>query len=140
MRKFACILLLVLLLVLFVSCTAAPPEIPEEALQGSTELISSNTDIEDPEIIVEDDMITFYLVPGQGLDVSEDRLREVGTDYLKILAGYVATEEMSGPSEESYGGIYDYYNVEIIIEGQRGAILHKGTMGKGENQIQWQEE
>ena len=138
MRKFAYIFLLVLLL-LSVGCTAAPPEIPEEALQGSTELISANADIEDPEIIVEDDEITFYIVPAEGLDLSQDRLREVAMDYVKILAGYVATDEMSGPSEESYGGIYDYYDVEIIIEGERGAVQDKGSMAKGENQIQWQE-
>ena len=139
MRKSAYILLLVLLLILSVSCTAAPPEIPEEALQGSSELISANADIDDPEIIVEDDLITFYLVPAEGLDVSQDRLREVVVDYVKILAGYVATDEMPGPSEESYGGIYDYYDIEIIVEGERGAVLDKGTMAKGENQIQWQE-
>lgn len=136
MRKFAYIFLLVLLL-LSVGCTAAPPEIPEEALQGSTELISANADIEDPEIIVEDDEITFYIVPAEGFDVSLDRLREVAVDYVKLLGGYVATEEIPGPSEESYGGIYDYYDVEIIIEGERGTVLDKGTMEKDEKQIQW---
>ena len=137
MRRFAYVFLLVLLLVLFVSCAKEPPEIPEKAIQGSTELISANADIEDAEIIVEDDEITFYIVPAEGFDVSLDRLREVAVDYVKLLGGYVATEEIPGPSEESYGGIYDYYDVEIIIEGERGTVLDKGTMEKDEKQIQW---
>ena len=99
------------------SCAKEPPEISEKAIQGS-KLISANADIEDAEIIVEDDEITFYIVPAEGLDVSLDRLREVAVDYVKLLGGYVATEEIPGPSEESYGGIYDYYDVEIIIEGK----------------------
>lgn len=138
MRKSLYVILLVLVSILFVGCTASLPELRSEAVEGATELIDANPDIDDPEIVLEDDLIKFYFAQGEGLTVSQDRLRQLGIDYVKLLAGYVATDEIAGPSEDSYGQIYDYYDVEIIIEGERGEVLDTGIMKKGKHEIQWQ--
>lgn len=139
MRKIKYILYLVVLLLVSVGCTkAAPPAIPEEALQGSSEIISANPEIEDPEIVVEEDVIKFYMVPAEGQKASQERLRALGEEYLKLLGGYVAGDEFTGPTDESYGGVYDFYDAEIIIEGERGAVLDRGTKAKGDNEIKWE--
>lgn len=138
MRKINFIVYLVIILSILVSCSPAPPEISEEALTGSAELINANPEIEDPEVIVEDDTLKFYIVPAEGQEVSEERLKELGLDFVKLLGGYVSGDEMAGPSDESYGEIYDYYDVEIIVEGERGAVLYRGTKVKGEAEVQWE--
>lgn len=94
-------------------------------------------EIEDAEVIVDENKLKFYLVPSEDLDITQERMRELGEDFLKFLGGYVANEDLLGPSEESYGQIYDYYDVEIVIEGYR-TILDKGTMKKATNQLIWE--
>lgn len=131
------ILYAVIFLIIGAGCTAKRPEISEEALIGSAQLMEANQEIEDAEIIVEGNKIKFYLVPMEELDVPQERMRELGEDFLKFLGGYVANEELLGPSEDSYGQIFDYYDVEIVIEGHR-TVLDKGTMTKASNQLIWQ--
>ncbi len=138
MRKINFIVYLVIILSILAGCAGNRPEIPEEALTGSADLINANPEIEDPEIIVEDDTLKFYLVPAEGQEESEERLKQLGIDFVKLLGGYVSGDELAGPSDESYGDIYDYYNVEIIVEGERGAVLYKGTKAKGEAEVQWE--
>ncbi|WFA08526.1 hypothetical protein [Tissierella sp. Yu-01] len=139
MRKIKFIAYLAIIFSILVSCSPAPPKIPEEALTGSAELIDANPEIEEPEIIVEDDTLKFYLIPAEGQEESEERLKQLGVDFMKLLGGYVSSDEIAGPSDESYGEIYDYYNVEIIVEGERGAVLYRGIKAKGESEIQWEE-
>lgn len=140
MHRTKFILCLVSILLLTVGCTntlAPPLEITEEALEGSSEIISTNPEIDDAEIMVEDGLLKFFIVPEEGQEISQERLRQLGEDYVRLLGGYAAGDEVTGPTEESYGGIYDFYDVEIIIEGERGTFLDRGTKAKGENEIQW---
>ena len=137
-KRTLLILIVVTTLIATVGCTKAPPEISDEALQGSTDIIKANPEIMDPEIVVEDDLLKFYMVPTEGEGASKERLRQIGVDYLKLLGGYVVGDELTAPTEESYGGLYDFYDVEIIFEGDRGTIIDRGTKAKGENEIKWE--
>jgi hypothetical protein len=137
-KRTLLIFIIVSTLILTVGCSKAPPEISDEALQGSTDIIKANPEIMDPEIVVEDDLIKFYMVPTEGEDASKERLRQIGVDYLKLLGGYVAGDELTAPTDESYGGLYDFYDVEIIFEGDRGTVIDRGTKAKGENEINWE--
>lgn len=138
MKKILYILCSVLVLASLAGCTSKRPEISEEALVGSAQIIESNAEIDDAEVIVEKNKIKLYIAP---LDVSasDERLRELGVDFMKILGGYTAGDELEAPTEESYGELYDYYDAEIIIEGEHGAVLDKATKAKGKNEIIWQE-
>ncbi len=138
MRKLLYIFCIVIVLVLFVGCTSKRPEISEQALAGSAQIIKGNGEVKDTEVIVDESTIKFYMVPTDE-SVSKERLRELGLDFIKVLAGYTVNEELSGPTEESYGEIYDYYNIEIIVEGEHGAVLDKATKAKGKNEVIWQE-
>lgn len=131
------ILYAVIFLIIGAGCTAKRPEISEEALIGSAQLMEANQEIEDAEVILDENKLKFYLLPSENLDVPKERIRELGEDFLKFLGGYVANEELLGPSEESYGQIYDYYDAEIVIEGYR-EILDIGTMTKASNKIVWE--
>lgn len=126
-----------LFLIIITGCNANRPEIPEEALLGSAQLVETNQEIEEAEVILEENRIKFYLVPTEDTEVSQKRIRELAVDFLKFLGGYVANEDLSGPSDESYGQIYDYYDVEIVIEGFR-EVLDRATMKKGSNEIVWE--
>ena len=157
MRKEISVFLIIVLLIGLIGCNPAKPETPgtpeapgtpvtpeipgisEDALTGSAELINANPEIENPEIIVEDDALKFYMVPVEGQEASGERLKQLGIDFMKILAGYVANEELAGPSGESYGQLYDYYDAEIIVEGERGAVLYRGRKAKGETDIKWEQ-
>lgn len=136
-KKRIIILCATLILIIITACIVNRPEISEEALTGSAELMEGNQEIEEAEIILEENKLKFYMVPTEDMEVSQERLRELGADFLRFLGGYVANEELLGPSEESYGGIYDFYDAEIIVEGFR-EVLDKGTMKKASNKIIWE--
>lgn len=138
MRKLSYIFCIAIVLVSFVGCTPKRPEISEQALVGSAQIIEGNAEIKDAEVVVEKGKIMLYIVPTDE-SVSKERLRELGIDFMKLLAGYTAGDELSGPTEESYGGIYDYYDVEVIVEGEHGSVVDKGTKDKGKSEIVWQE-
>ena len=135
-KKRIIILCAALILIIITACNLNRPEIPEEALLGSAQLMEANQEIEDAEVILDENKLKFYLVPSENLDIPQERIRELGEDFLKFLGGYVANEELLGPSEESYGQIYDYYDVEIIVEESR-EILDRGIMEKGSNEVVW---
>ena len=135
-KKRIIILCAALILIIITACNLNRPEIPEEALLGSAQLMEANQEIEDAEVILDENKLKFYLVPSENLDIPQERIRELGEDFLKFLGGYVANEELLGPSEDSFGEIYDYYDVEIVIEGYR-EIPDKGTMKKASNQLTW---
>ncbi len=142
MKRLLLVLCIIILTISSAACNAnntkPKPEISEETLTGSASIIERYAEIKDPEVIVEDDTIYFYIRPS-GEEVSKEKLRQIGIDFMKALAGYTVDDDLKGPTEESYGEIYDYYNVEIIVEGERGTVLDKGTMSSGENEIKWQD-
>ena len=135
-KKRIIILCAALILIIITACNLNRPEIPEKALLGSAQLMEANQEIEDAEVIIDENKLKFYLLPSDDLDIPQKRMRELGEDFLKFLGGYVANEELLGLSENSYGQIYDYYDVEIVIEGYR-TILDKGIMKKASNQLTW---
>ena len=136
MRKLL-ILYIVVIIILSVGCTVNRPEINDESLKGSAQIMESNEEIEEAEVIIEKDEINFYIVPSND-QVPRERLRELSANFLKVLSGYTASEDLLGPSDESFGEIYDYYDVEIIIEGYR-EVLDKGNKDKGDPEIQWEQ-
>ncbi len=113
------------------------PQIEEEALTGSAGIIEKYEEIEYAEAYIENNKLVLYLIPANK-DVSKEKLREIGISFLKALSGYTVNEGLTGPSEESYGEIYDYYDVEILIEGENGTIIDKGIKPKKENEVKWQ--
>lgn len=137
MKKLHYVIFIAMLLILMVACTPKMPVISDESLTGSAQIIEGFTEIEEAEVIVEEGKINFYMVP-KDEEVTKERLRELGSDFLKILSGYTQGDDLEGPTEDSYGGIYDYYDAEIIVEGYRGAILERGIKDKGKNEINWQ--
>lgn len=138
-RKLLITIILVMCIFIISCSTTAPPVISEEALSGSTELILTNPQIEDAEVIVENDKLKFYIVKNKEIDMSQDELRKLGEDYVRLLGGYTANDEIKGPTGESYGEIYEFYDLEIYIEGERGALIGKGIKTKNENNIKWEE-
>lgn len=137
MRKFVLLLCIIMTMVLNSSCTSKRPEISEEALTEGAEAIEMYDEIKDAEVMVENNKIYFYILP-ESEDVPKERLRELSILFLKALSGYTVNEELKGPTDKSYGEIYDYYNVEITVEGYRGAVIDKGIKDKGQNEVKWQ--
>jgi len=137
MKKLLLILCVVMLIIPSVSCSPKRPEISEHALTGSAQLIENYGEIEYAEAFIEKNKLILYLIPVNE-EVPKERVREIGTLFLKALSGYTVNEGLKGPTDESYGEIYDYYNVEILVEGENGTIIDKGTKSKGKNEIKWQ--
>ena len=75
-----------------------------------------------------------------------DEARTDERGLMKVTTGelYLNTPPFAGESHyigsfPRDGEIYDYYNVEIIIEGEKGEVLDKGTMSRGEHEVKWQD-
>jgi len=113
-------------------------QIPEQALNGSARIVEMYGEIEDAETIVEDNKITFYLVTGSQ-EVSKERLKELSILFIKALSGYTVDYGLQGPSDESYGEIYDYNDAKIMVKNKKDEVIYTGTKAKGKNEIKWQE-
>ena len=137
MRKFLSVLCIMMLIVLCVSCSPSKPEISEEALTGSAHIIQKYEEIDYAEAYIEKNKLILYLMPVNE-EVPKERVREIGIHFLKALSGSTVNDGLKGPSDESYGEIYDYYNTEILVEGKDGTIIDKGTKSKKENEVKWQ--
>lgn len=137
MKKILAIFFVCIIVVTSSSCSVNRPDISEEWLIGSAQVMEMNSEIEDAEVMVEEGKLSFYMVPNDEIEVPIERIRELGVDFLKIFAGYTVNEEITGPNEDSLGEIYEYYDVEIIVEGYR-TILERGTKSKGNNEIVWE--
>ena len=138
MKKILIITIISLLLIITSSCTPAePPEIQENWLTVSAEVLKMNIEVDDAEIIRDGGKLSFYIVPSGEREVSIDRMRELGIDFLKIFAGYAVDGDIAGPTDDSLGEIYDYYDVEIIVEGPT-TVLEKGTKARGSKEIIWE--
>jgi len=166
MKKLLLVLCISILIVLSVGCSSNAPEvspednqkgsqevspekkpevnqgdssqISEESLTGSAKVVEMYGEIENAEVTIENNKISFYLTPTDQ-EISKERLRELSIIFLKALSGYTVNDGLQGPTDESYGQIYDYYDVEMIVEGDRGEVLYTGTKANGENEIKWQE-
>ncbi len=117
--------------------TGKPPNITEEAFTGSASIIERYEEIKYAEAYIKNNKLNLYLIP-VNRNIPKERVREIGVFFLKTLSGYTVDVGLKGPSDESYGEIYDYYDVEILIEGEDGTIIDKGTKEKRQNQIKWQ--
>ena len=137
MKKLIIILCIIMFVIPSVSCSPNRPEISEEVLTGSAQIIENYGEIEYAEAFMEKNKVILYLIPVNE-EVPKERVREIGVLFLKALSGYTVSEGLEGPTDESYGEIYDYYNVEIQVEGENGTIIDKGTKRKGNNEIKWQ--
>lgn len=137
MKKLLIALCIIMVIIPSVSCSPNRPEISEEALTGSANVIEKYEEIEYAEAYIEKNKLILYLIPINE-EVSKERVREIGISFLKALSGYTVDEGLKGPSDESYGEIYDYYNTEILVEGKNGTIIDKGTKSKKENEVKWQ--
>lgn len=137
MKKLLIILCIIMFIISSISCSPKKPEISEEALAGSAQLIENYGEIDYAEAFIENNKLILYLIPVNE-KVPKERVREIGALFLKALSGYTVNEGIKGPTDESYGEIYDYYDVEILVEGENRTITDKGTKRKGKNEIKWQ--
>ncbi|QUH19164.1 hypothetical protein [Alkaliphilus sp. B6464] len=137
MKKLLLTLCVVMLIISSVRCSPKRPEISEETLTGSAQLIENYGEIDYAEAFIEKNKLILYLIPVNE-EVPKERVREIGVLFLKALSGYTVNEGLKGPTDESYGEIYDYYNTEILVEGENGTIIDKGTKSKGKNEVKWQ--
>lgn len=113
--------------------------ITETMISVATDEIKKNIDVESAKIIPQGDTLGIAIIVKPG--TSEERSKELGTLYIKSLAGTAAAtyEDLKSPTDTTLGGLYEHYVtvISIGIGPKSEDFTAKGSTTKGSKSIYW---
>jgi len=112
------------------------PKITSTHIEDSISIIKNEIEVEDANIIVSETTISFALLLLPSTDVS--KAEDLGEQFIEILAHRVsADEDISAPSFNSHGELYDYYSIIIAAGDSTDKAIAKGKKNKNTKYITW---
>lgn len=120
-------------------------EKPEEALEETSEISAESIEmavaiiegydlVKDAAISVTGEDIAFAIIVNAA--VNKEKAKELGDNFVRAL-GSNASAQGEGPTKETYGGVYDYYSVQVkVADSSENTIAH-GAMNAGTQRISW---
>ncbi len=113
--------------------------------QGMLDIASTeaerNVEVTDVTISPQNENIGLGLLVSLG--TSEARAKEIAIDTLKSLSGAASAEykSLSAPSANSFGGLYDYYEVIVTVGygTDEDSFIVKGTKARNQDDIFWRQ-
>lgn len=114
------------------------PKISDEAVEMAKDQIKSDF-VKDASIQIDDDKIILAIIVSPS--VNEEFSKDVGERFARLLATFTSVTnkdvDLKGPSNESLGEIYDYYDLQIIVgSGPENVIVH-GAKSSGSRVLVW---
>ncbi len=113
--------------------------VTETMIGIATDEIMKNIDVERATIIPQGDTLGVAIIVKPG--TSEERSKELGTLYIKALAGTAAAtyEDLRSPSDTTLGGLYEHYVLVISVGtgSKEEDFTAKGSTTKGAKSIYW---
>lgn len=115
--------------------------ITDEMIEIATQSLLVFNDVRDSEIIPQGKTLGIAIIVEAG--TSESRAKELAVHYLQTLAGAAsaAYRELSPPTGEELGEIYQYYDLVIVVSKGVSSedFIAKGTKGKNASRIFWRQ-
>lgn len=112
-----------------------PPEILDKYLDAAAKAAEKNPASEIADVLYENGIVTMNLVVKPG--TSQDVIGTIAEDMIRTLGGLMTSEGLKGPTKESYGELYTFYSVEIIVADSMEQPVTNGALAKNTNKISW---
>lgn len=113
--------------------------VTDDMIEVANNEIRLLNDVVDGNTIPQESTLGIAIIVKPG--TTEERAKEISDKYVRSLAGAAAAtyQELSGPTEESLGSLYDYYELVIVVGYSKAPedTLAKGTKTKGAKKIYW---
>lgn len=112
------------------------PKISSKHIEESIKIIKNEIEVEDANIIVSENTISFALLLLPSTDAS--KAKDLGEEFIEILAHRVSgDEDIAAPSFDSHGELYDYYSIIIAAGDSTDKAIAKGKKNSNTKYITW---
>lgn len=139
------IILMFSLAIIISGCTSGEedkvlPEIPDEAIGMAKDQIKGDS-VGDTSIDIDKEKKEIVLAVIVSHSANEIFAKDVGERFARLLSSFTSALnkdiDLKGPTNESLGEIYDYYDLHIIVgTGPNNVIVH-GAKAKGSRVLVW---
>ena len=123
----------------FTTPEAPPPVVPQEAIDEAIAFIEQELLVRDAAILIEDRQIVLALAVNRA--ITESAARQLGENFLRFFSGAASRwsddERITPPISDSYGGLWDHYDAQIIIAFDADTVFQQGAMVRGASRITW---
>jgi hypothetical protein len=145
-RKYFFIVLFLILAMFLVGCGGGEkkvlPNISQEAIQMAIDQIVQFEHVKDAAVTIKDKTISLAVVTSPL--VNKNYAKDVGESFVRLFGTFaaVADSELEAPTNDSYGGIYEYYDYEyydllICVGTGTDNIIVSGAKVTGAKRISW---
>lgn len=113
--------------------------VTENMIEVANNSLQTLHDVKAGDIIPQEDTLGIAIIVTAG--TTEERAKEIADIYLKSLggAGAATYNDLTGPTEDTYGSLYDYYEIIVVVGYSKEPVdtLAKGTKTKGAKKLFW---
>lgn len=142
MKRKCFFIILFLVLAIFLSgCSGGEkkvlPNISQEAIQMAIDQIVQFEYVKDAAVTIKDKTISLAVVTSPM--VSKNYAKDVGESFVRLFGTFtaVADSELEAPTNDGYGGIYEYYDLLICVGTGTDNIIVSGAKVTGARRISW---
>ena len=142
MKRKCFFVILFLILAIFLSgCSGGEkkvlPKISQEAIQMAIDQIVQFEYVKDAAVTIKDKTISLAVVTSPL--VSKNYAKDVGENFVRLFGTFtaVADNDLEAPTNDSYGGIYEYYDLLICVGTGADNIIVSGAKVTGAKRISW---
>jgi len=141
-KKIVYVGLIFLLTIILMGCSSEKekvlPKISDEAIEMAKDQIKGDF-VGDTSIQIDDDKIILTIIVSPS--ANEDFSKDVGERFARLLASFTSVTnkdvDLEGPTNESLGEIYDYYDLQIIVGSGPENVIVRGAKSSGSRVLVW---
>lgn len=103
------------------------PKISQEAIQMAIDQIMQSDYVKDAAITIKEETISLAIIVSPL--TSKNYAKDVGESFVRLFGSFTAVtdSELEAPTNDSYGGIYEYYDLLICVGTGADNIIVSGA-------------
>lgn len=136
------ICILVILALLLLGCGSKTaitklPDITDPMVDYAVDLIMEYRGVRDAAVSIKEN--TIYMVIIADYSTSKEYAKDLGDSFIRTLGSKAAMDNkgLSGPSKDSFGSLYDYYDVQVQVAGPDQKAIALGVKSRNGKNIRW---
>ncbi|NLW25284.1 MAG: hypothetical protein GXY91_08655 [Clostridia bacterium] len=142
MRKRKILVTSIFVLFLITACSAndeLPENISKVAIDKSIEIIEENELVKDAALIYRSNLNMLIFAIQTYEKINSETAKELGETFIRSFGEQIALEKnFSFPTEQSFGGIYNIYDLLIVVGTGSDDFLLKGRKYTEDLKISWE--
>ncbi len=142
MRKRKILVTSIFVLFLITACSAndeLPENISKVAIDKSIEIIEENELVKDAALIYRSNLNMLIFAIQTYEKINSETAKELGETFIRSFGEQIALEKnFSFPTEQNFGGIYNIYDLLIVVGTGSDDFLLKGRKYTEDLKISWE--